>query len=519
MTLRTSFRSIIPLCAFASTTTLAQPQAASPDEAAAAVRDALARIEQLDDTVQAVLVLNPDAETDARAQAGTGPLHGLPILVKDNIETRELPTTAGSYALAGNDTGRDAPAVGRLRAGGAVILGKTNLSEWANFRSTDSASGWSALGGQTRNPHALDRSPCGSSSGSGAAVAAGYVAVALGTETNGSVICPAAMNGIVGFKPTVGMVSRARVVPISPTQDTIGPMARNVGDAALVLSMMAGTDPRDPATAEADTRRPTADLRPDALDGMTVGVLRFAEGDDPRVSALFEAALAVIEVEGATLVDIAEWDVPDSLGADEFTVLLSEFKAALNDYLASTPDTVAVRSLGDLIAFNEANANEELPLFGQDILERAQATDGLDDEAYRAALPRLLEAVRAGGIEKFLADTGTDVLVAPTAGPAFLIDPVSGDQYDGGIGAGYIAAIAGTPHLTVPMGTVQGLPVGLSFLGAAWDDEVVLAAGADYEAASRKLVEPTFRWDAFEADEMRDALTRRQSPFAPGPQR
>ena len=501
-------RYTLPFCALSCATALAQPHAASPDEAAAAVRDALARIEQADDTVQAVLVLNPDAEADARVQASTSPLHGLPVLVKDNIETRELPTTAGSYALAGNATGRDAPAVARLRAGGAVILGKTNLSEWANFRSTGSTSGWSALGGQTRNPHALDRSPCGSSSGSGAAVAAGYVRVALGTETNGSVICPSAMNGIVGFKPTVGMVSRTHVVPISPTQDTIGPMTRSVADAALALSVMAGTDHADPATAEADARRLSATLRPDALDGMTVGVLRFAEGDDPRVSALFEAALATIEAQGATLVDIAGWDAPDGLGADEFTVLLAEFKASLNGYLASTPDTVEVRTLADLIAFNEANAGEELALFGQDILERAQATDGLDDEAYRTALPRLLEAVRANGIEKFLSETGADVLVAPTAGPAFLIDPVSGDSYDGGIGAGYVAAIAGTPHLTVPMGTVQGLPVGLSVFGAAWDDETVLAAGADYEAASGKIAAPTFRRDAFEAPETKDALTR-----------
>ena len=475
---------------------------------------------QVDHCLQAVLSINPNARKDAEMldqerERGTlrGPLHGFPILVKDNIETRELPTTAGSYALLANDTGRDAPAVARLRAGGAVILGKTNLSEWANFRSTDSTSGWSALGGQTRNPHALDRTPCGSSSGSAVAVAAGYVAVALGTETNGSIICPSAMNGIVGFKPTVGLVSRTHVVPISPTQDTIGPMARSVADAALILSVMAGTDADDPATAEADARRPSAELPADALGGMTIGVLRFAEGDDPRVSALFEEALAVIEAQGATLVEIAAWDAPDSLGADEFTVLLAEFEASLNAYLASTPDSVEVRTLADLIAFNSANAKEELPLFGQDILEQAQATDGLDDEAYQAALPRLLAAVRVDGIDKFLTDTGADVLVAPTAGPAFLIDPVSGDSYDGGIGAGYIAAIAGTPHLTVPMGTVQGLPVGVSFFGAAWDDETVLAAGADYEAASAKIVRPTFRRDAFAAPETKDALTRDRDPM------
>ena len=481
---------------------------------------ALNRIAGRDSTVQAVLTLNPNALADARAldaerEAGAvrGPLHGVPILVKDNVETQELPTTAGSYALAANDTGRDAPAVARLREAGAVILGKTNLSEWANFRSTDSTSGWSGMGGQVRNPHALDRSPCGSSSGSGAAVAAGYVPAALGTETNGSVICPAAMNGIVGFKPTVGMVSRTHVVPISPTQDTIGPMTRSVADAALLLSVMAGTDPADPATAEADARRPAADLAPDALDGARVGVLRFAVGDDPRVAALFDEALAVIEAQGATLVEIEAWDAPDTLGADEFTVLLAEFKTSVEAYLADAAPPVETRTLADLIAFNALNADEELPLFGQDILERSQATDGVDEPSYREALPRLLRAVREDGIERFLAEAEADVLVAPTAGPAFLIDPVGGDSYDGSIGVGYVAAIAGTPHLTVPMGTVQGLPVGISFFGAAWDDEGVLAAGADYEAASGKIVAPTFRRDAFEAEATRDALQRDRDPL------
>lgn len=452
---------------------------------------------------------------DAERLAGTvrGPLHGVPLLIKDNVEVRGLPATAGSYALAANDTGRDAPAVARLRAAGAVILGKTNLSEWANFRSTDSISGWSGIGGQTRNPHALNRTPCGSSSGSGAAVAAGYVRAALGTETNGSVICPAAMNGIVGFKPTVGLVSRTHVVPISSTQDTIGPMTRTVADAALVLSAMAGSDPADSATAEADGARPAATLEPGELKGLRIGVLRFAVGEDARVSALFDDALATMEAQGAILVDIAAWDAPDGLGEDEFTVLLAEFKTTLNAYLSDAAPGVETRTLAELIAFNAANAGQELPLFNQDILEMSEATDGVDDEDYLAALPRLLKAVREDGIEKFLADADADILVAPTTGPAFLIDPVSGDSFGGGIGAGYIAAIAGTPHLTVPMGTVQGLPVGVSFLGAAWDDETVLAAGADYEAASGKLVPPTFRRDGFEADETREALTRDRDPL------
>ncbi len=316
------------------------------------------------------------------------------------------------------------------------------------------------------------------------------------------------MNGIVGFKPTVGLVSRTGVVPISPTQDTIGPMTRSVPDACLLLSVMAGTDEKDHATAEADARRPSPRLRKDALEGMTVGVLRFAEGDDPRVSALFEEALGVLEAEGARLVEIEAWDAPDTLGADEFAVLLSEFKPALNAYLAGTPRAVRIRTLEALIAHNEARAEAEMPLFGQDILEDAQATDGYEDEKYEEALPRLLKAVREDGIETLLAESGADVLVAPTAGPAFLIDAVGGDAYEGGIGAGYVAAIAGTPHLTVPMGTVQGLPVGLSFLGAAWDDQTVLEAGADYEAASGKMVRPRFRRDAFETPETREALRR-----------
>lgn len=482
----------------------------------------LRRITERDGTTQAVLALNPNAlqearaadEAEAEAEARDAPLHGVPILIKDNIETKELPTTAGSYALKANAAGRDAPAVAKLRAAGAIVLGKTNLSEWANFRSSDSVSGWSGMGGQTRNPHSLDRTPCGSSSGSGAAVAAGYAAAALGTETNGSVICPANANGIVGFKPTVGLVSRSRVVPISPTQDTIGPMTRSVADAALLLAVMAGSDPADAATAEADAHLPPADLPADALQGLRVGVLRFAEGDDPRVSALFEDALGVLQAQGAELVEIAEWTPPDTLWEDEFLVLQAEFKTALGDYLATTPEAVTTRTLADLIAFNATNEAQELPLFGQDIFETSEATGGMEDAAYKEAVARMLTAVRQNGIEKLLAENEVDILVAPTGAPAFLIDPIAGDQYEGGIGAGWMAAMAGTPHLTVPMGTVQGLPVGVSFLGAKWDDGRVLAAGADYEAASGKMVAPSFRRSAFESDALKEALTRDTDPAA-----
>ena len=461
--------------------------------AAAAVRTLEDERRRFDWALRSVIAANPDAAAEAaaadaaRAGGDTRPLLGVPILIKDNVETRELPTTAGSLALAANDTGRDAPAVARLRAAGAIVLGKTNLSEWANFRDEASISGWSAVAGQTRNPHDLARSPCGSSSGSGAAVAAGLAPVALGTETNGSVICPAAANGIVGFKPTVGLVSRARVVPISATQDTIGPMARSVADAALVLSVMASEDAGDPATQDPARRPVPAALPPGALAGARVGVLRFAVGDDPEVAAAFETALATLEVAGATLVEIGDWSPYEGLGDDEFLVLKAEFKTGLNAYLADAAPAVTVRSLSDLIAFNEANADREMPHFGQDILTASQETGGTDDPAYREALPRLLRGTREEGIERLLAEAEADVLVAPSLRPAFLIDPVHGDDYRGGVGLGWLAAIAGTPHLTVPMGEAGGLPVGLSVLGAAWDDARVLAIGADYEAARGPL--------------------------------
>ena len=460
---------------------------------AAAVEALTAERARLDWALNSVLAANPDALAEAeaadaaRAAGDDRPLLGVPILVKDNIETRELPTTAGSLALAGNDTGRDAPAVARLRAAGAIVLGKTNLSEWANFRDEASVSGWSALGGQTRNPHDLGRSPCGSSSGSGAAVAAGLAPAALGTETNGSIICPAAATGIVGFKPTVGLVSRARVVPISVTQDTIGPMTRTVADAALLLSVMAGEDEADPATRSKDRRPIPAALPEGALSGARIGVLRFAVGDDAEVEAAFERALGVLAARGATLVEIEAWSPYDGLGEDEFLVLKAEFETGLNAYLADAAPAVTVRSLADLIAFNEANAEAEMPLFGQDILTASAATGGTDDAAYRAALPRLLRGARQDGIERLLAEAEADALVAPSLRPAFLIDPVHGDDYRGGVGLGWLAAIAGTPHLTVPMGEAGGLPVGLSVLGAAWGDARVLAIGADYEAGRGPL--------------------------------
>ena len=473
--------------AFAAPALAQQPSAESQTKAA------IQRIETLNPRLNAVIALDPTALDQARAldrqRKARGPLFGMPILVKDNIETKgPLPTTAGSLALKDNVTNRDAPLVANLRAAGAVILGKANLSEWANIRASDSISGWSAVGGQVRNPHALDRNTCGSSSGSGAAVAAGMVPAAIGTETDGSITCPAAVNGIVGFKPTLGLVSRTHVVPISHSQDTAGPMTRTVRAAALVLSAMAGSDPADPATAEADRRKAdyAATLSDTALRGKRIGVMRFATGFG--TDAAFAEALETLKREGAILVDIDKLDSRREIGGHEIKVLLTELKADLNAYLATTPPSVTTRTLAQVIAFNKAQPRE-LALFGQDLFEQAEATKGLDDPEYKAARTASLRLAGAEGIDKLLADHDVVALVGPTMPAAWLIDSVHGDQYPGG-GAGSLAAVAGYPHLTVPMGTVKGLPVGLSFLGPKWSDALILSLGYDYEQASQKRVEP-----------------------------
>ncbi|MBV9882441.1 MAG: amidase [Sphingomonadaceae bacterium] len=458
-------------------------------------REALQRIATLNPRINAVIAVDPTALDQARAldriRRARGPLFGMPILIKDNIETDgPLPTTAGSLALADNVTHRDAPLVARLRAAGAVIVGKTNLSEWANIRSNNSISGWSAVGGQTRNPHALNRNPCGSSSGSGSAVAAGMVPAAIGTETDGSITCPAAINGIVGFKPTVGLVSRTHVVPISHSQDTPGPMTRTVRDAALVLNAITGTDAADPATADADAHRAdyAAGLRPDALRGVRIGVMRFASGFGTNEA--LGAALSVLRAQGATLVDINELQGRQEMGRNEHAVLIAELKQDMNAYLATLPQSVRSRTLADLIAFNRAHADEELALFGQELFEQAEATHGYDD-AYRHARETSLRLAGREGIDKLLHDNNVVALVGPTMPPAWPIDAVNGDQISGG-GAGNLAAIAGYPHLTVPMGTVRGLPVGLSFIGARWDDARILALGYAYEQASHRIATPRF---------------------------
>jgi amidase len=446
---------------------------------------AIARIEQVDQRLNAVIAIDPTAMEQARAldrrRQARGPAFGIPILIKDNIETSgPLPTTAGSLALIDNVSNRDAPIIANLRAAGMVILGKTNLSEWANIRSSSSSSGWSAVGGQARNPHALDRNPCGSSAGSAIAVAAGYTDAAIGTETDGSITCPASVNGIVGLKPTIGLLSAARIVPISHSQDTAGPMAKDVRTAALVLQAMAGGGARSEKGPPADY---VASLRAGALNGARIGVLRFARTRSADTNALFEKSLAVLRAKGAVLVDVTAVPDLEKMGPAELLVLLTELKADLNAYLATTPATVKTRSLADVIAFNKDHADRELALFGQDLFEKAEAGPGLDDAKYKAARVLSLNLAREKGLDAMLGDNKVVALVAPTMPPAWTTNVVNGDHSAGGEAA-QLAAVAGYPHLTVPMGSVHGLPVGLSFIGPAWSEARLLGLGFAFEQAA-----------------------------------
>ena len=460
----------------------------------------IAAMDRAGPRLNSVIALNPDALAQARAldaerRAGhvRGPLHGVPILVKDNVETKDpIATTAGSLALADNVTGRDAPVIARLRAAGVVILGKTNLSEWANIRSTHATSGWSAVGGLVRNPYALDRNACGSSSGSGAAAAASLAAAAVGTETDGSITCPSSINGLVGLKPTVGLVSRTFIVPISASQDTAGPMARSVTDAALLLTAMAGSDPADPATAGADAHKADylAALDPAALKGKRLGVLRADMGYSPDVDALFDKAEAVLRAQGAEVIELKAYKAPDDVGKNELTVLLVELKAGLAGYLAKAPAQVKSRTLADLIGFDKAHADTEMAYFDQDLFEKAEATKGLSDPDYIKARADSLRAAGWDGIDKLLADNRLDALIAPTVSPAWTSDLINGDHVTGSTGS--LAAIAGYPHLTVPMGQVRGLPVGLSFMGPAWSDAKMLGLGYAFEQATHARQAPTF---------------------------
>jgi amidase len=452
-------------------------------------------VRRIDPELHSVIALDPTAMDQARvfdsSRRGVGLVAGQPVLIKDNIEAAgPLPATAGSLALANNVTNRDAPLVARLRAVGAIILGKTNLSEWANIRSNNSISGWSAIGGQTHNPWALDRNPCGSSSGSGAAVAAGLVRLAIGTETDGSVTCPAAINGIVGLKPTVGLVSRTHIVPISHSQDTAGPMAASVREAAALLTAIAGSDPADPATRDADRHKTdyAALLDANSLKGKRIGVMRFASGFG--TDAAFATALAILKERGATLVEIKKFD-DSAIGKNELPVLLTELKADLATYLKGSPAPLAVRSLADVIAFDKTHMLAEMALFGQETFERAEKTKGLEDPAYKKARQASFTAAGPNGIDRLLKANNVVALVGPTMPPAWKIDAVNGDQIAGG-GAGSLAAVAGYPHLTVPMGLVKGLPVGLSFIGPKWSEALLLSLGFAYEQARGPFPTPKF---------------------------
>ena len=451
--------------------------------------------------VNSVIELNPDAlaiadqlDRERREHGPRGPMHGIPVLIKDNIATADgMMTTAGSLALVGSKPPRDSFVARRLRDSGAVVLGKTNLSEWANIRSSHSTSGWSGRGGLTRNPYALDRNPCGSSSGSGAAASANFCAVAVGTETDGSVVCPSSVNGIVGIKPTVGLVSRRGIIPISHTQDTAGPMARTVEDAAILLGALAGIDPDDSATASPQRHADedyTRHLDPRGLNGARIGVVRKFLGIGEAVDKLMDDALDALKSQGAVLVDPADIPSLGKFGESEFEVLLYELKADLNKYLAGLGPGAPVRTLADVIAFNEKNRDREMPYFGQDTFIKAEAKGPLTDKAYLDALANDVKQSRAEGIDAVMDKFRLDALVGPTSGPAWLTDLIDGDHDSGG--SSTPAAVAGYPNINVPAGFVRGLPVGISFFGRAYSEAALIRIAYAFEQATRFRRPPQF---------------------------
>ncbi|MCU1386045.1 MAG: N-carbamoylputrescine amidase [Acidobacteria bacterium] len=473
----------------------------------------LARIDALDRSgpaLHSVLEVNPDAraiadqlDAERKSRGPRGPLHGIPILIKDNIATADrMMTTAGSLALAGSKPPHDAFIVARLRAAGAVILGKTNLSEWANFRSTHSTSGWSGRGGQTRNPYALDRNPSGSSSGSGAAIAANFAAAAVGTETDGSIVSPSNASGLVGFKPTLGLVSRTGIVPIAHSQDTAGPMTRTVADAAALLGALAGADPEDAATLRRGSgrARPTADvdytrsLDVNGLKGARIGVVRNKYfGYSPAADRIAEAAIADMKKQGATIVDPVTIPTLGKFDDGEFEVLLFEFKADLNKYLTWLGAASPVHSLKDVIAFNDAHADQEMPYFGQEIMAMAEKKGPLTSAKYTAALARNRQLARALGIDAVMTKHKLDALVGPTGGPAWLSDLVNGDSSFANASApSTVTSVAGYPHITVPAGLSHGLPVGISFFGRAWSEPTLFKLAYAYEQATKHRTPPAF---------------------------
>ena len=465
------------------------------------VRHYLERINALNSqgpALHAIISTNPDAlaqahalDQERREHGARGPLHGIPVLLKDNIESADhMPTTAGSLALAGNFALQDAPVAAALRAAGAIILGKTNLSEWANFRSEHATSGWSAIGGLTRNPYVLDRTPCGSSSGSAVALAAGMAAASIGSETDGSITCPASMTGIVGLKPTLGLLSQRGIVPIAHSQDTAGPMARTVADVASVLTALVshGAHECQPATSPCDAKDYAAGLDPAALRHKRIGVLRFKAGSHPEMVEVYERALRRLREAGATLVEVQSPDTA-ALEAAELKVLLSEFKAGINAYLAAAPAAVRTRDLSQLIQFNRSSLYE-LQLFGQDIFLKAQQTPGLTDADYRTALEESKRLAGAEGLDALLQQQRLDLLVAPTTSAAWRVDLLYGDRNADSYTT--LAAVAGYPHLSVPMGLVQELPVGLSFIGPAWSEQLLLDCGYAFSLRAGPAASPQF---------------------------
>jgi amidase len=475
----------------------------------------IAAIDSAGPSLHSVLEVNPDAVTIATgldsahatrldsghttgldsAHAERGPLFGVPVLLKDNIDTADrMATTAGSLALLNSKPARDAFIVRRLRSSGAVILGKTNLSEWANFRSTRSSSGWSGRGAQTKNPYALDRNPCGSSSGSGAAVAAGLALVAVGSETDGSIVCPSSANGLVGIKPTLGLISRSGIIPISASQDTAGPMARSVADAAALLTVLAGYDPDDPATLPLRDRPPadyTQFLDANSLKGVRIGVMRHYAGFHEKVDAAFDQALETLRARGAVLIDHADIPTAEKLEADEQIVLQYEFKDGINRYLATRQGT-GPRTLTELITYDNEHAAAEMPYFGQEIFIQSNARGPLTDPVYLEARDRARRLAGPEGIDAALAKDHLDALIAPTLGPAWTTDLVNGDHFLGG-NVSTAPAVAGYPHVTIPMGTVSGLPVGLSFVGTAWSEGRLISYAYAFEQATRARRSPEFR--------------------------
>lgn len=464
----------------------------------------MARIEEMDKrgpTVNSIIELNPDAlmiadalDAERKAKGARGPLHGIPILLKDNIDTADrMMTTAGSLALVGSAPAQDAFIAQRLRAAGAVILGKTNLSEWANFRSTHSTSGWSGRGGQTRNPYALDRNPCGSSSGSGAAVAANFGAAAIGTETDGSIVCPSSSNNVVGIKPTLGLVSRAGIIPISHSQDTAGPMARTVRDAAILLGALTGADPRDSATQASGARSQTdytQFLDADGLRGARIGVARKFFGFSDHVDRVINAAVEEMKRRGAVIVDPADIPTSGKFDDSEFEVLLYEFKADLNQYLVGLGARAPVKTLKEIIEFNERNKEKEMPYFGQEIFIRSEAKGPLTDKAYRDALKKNLRLSRAEGIDATMKKYRLDAIVAPTGGPSWPIDLINGDHFSGS--SSTPPAVAGYPNVNVPAGYVFGLPIGISFFGSAYSEPALIKLAYAFEQATRHRRPPQF---------------------------